>query len=89
MSEPLLLDLICKSCGKDWKGVFPHGREEGNAECPKCHEMSGVEDTYEARYFALLFQVGNKHTSESRFMTAMRYIKNAERGDEGPCEVKR
>lgn len=85
---PVLMDMLCRSCGKDWKGFWPDGKGDEHAECPKCHELAGIEDTIEHRYYSLIFKVGNRYTNESRHMTAMRYLKDAERGDEGPVEVK-
>jgi hypothetical protein len=86
--QPSLVDLLCKECGKDWKGFFPHGREDGLAECPCCKKMGGDDDSIEKRYFQLIFQVGNKYEGESRHMTALRYLKNAEDGNSEPSKIE-
>jgi len=39
---------------------------------------SQVEQDYKALYFELLYQVGNKHSGESRHQTALRYIRERE-----------
>ena len=39
------------------------------------------------KYRELLFAVASKYLDESRHETALRYIRNAESRDNGPCEV--
>ena len=41
-----------------------------------------------AKYYDLLYAVGNKYEGESRHETAKRYIKQAEMNQGGPCENK-
>lgn len=88
-SEPILDQLICRNCGKAWNAFFPNGRESGDAECPSCGKMSGVENTLEERYFQLILCVGNRFEGETRHQTALRYLKNAEVSSNGPvCDGK-
>ena len=47
--EPILTNMVCLFCGQGWIGFFPEGWQvnslgEGRAQCPRCHQWTGVPE---------------------------------------------
>jgi len=85
--EPVAVYGYCPQCGA--KGVMRERRPNGNDKCANGHTYPSSTSTPPQRkpltddlYNELLFAVGNKYPNETRHQTALRYILQAEKGDE-------
>jgi len=66
----------CEKCGK--RGSLFNGL------CEKCYPPE--QEDISKKYYELIMAVGNKYPGETRHQTALRYIRQAEHGNDQPAK---
>ena len=71
--------------------MLKHGFATGHADSMDevLEELDVALSESLAPYYKLIYAVGNKYPGETRFETALRYIKTAECCDNGPAQNER